>query len=71
MKQVQSDRFSKEDRTMKKKWLITLVALTMALAAVTGAGFALAGDESIGPAQDNTDPLSPSAMCTDFGCGIA
>ena len=44
MKPVQSDRFSEEDRTMKKKWLITLVALTMTLAAVTGVGFALAGD---------------------------
>ena len=54
---------------MKKKWLITLIGLTMAVAAVTGAGFALDGSKS--PAQDNSDPPSPSAMCTDFDCGIA
>ena len=37
---------------MKKKWLITLVGLTIALAAITGAGFALAGD---GSDNDNHD----------------
>ena len=31
---------------MKKKWLMPLVGLTLALAAITGAGFALGGDGS-------------------------
>ena len=34
---------------MRKKWLLTLVALTMALAAITGGGYALAGDGTDAP----------------------
>lgn len=34
---------------MKKQWLITLVGLTMALAAITGGGFALAGNGTDAP----------------------
>ena len=40
---------------MNKQWLITLVGLTMALEAITGAGFALAGNESDNDDQDVTD----------------
>ena len=34
---------------MKKQWLITLVGLTMALAAITGGGFALASNGTAAP----------------------
>ena len=40
---------------MKKKWLITLVGLTMALAAITGGGFALAGNGSNNDDHDVAD----------------
>ena len=40
---------------MKKTWLITLVALTLALVAITGAGFALAGNGSDNDDQDVAD----------------
>ena len=40
---------------MKKKWLMPLVGLTLALAAITGAGFALAGNGSDNDDQDVAD----------------
>ena len=60
---------------MRNKWLVTLVALTMALAAITGGGYALAGDgtdapEVFGPftSIDDIDPNVCNAVHNIDAC---
>ena len=45
---------------MKKKWLITLVGMTMVLAAITGGGYALASYGSTPPAHGSVGEPEPS-----------
>ncbi len=50
---------------MRKKWLVTLVALTMALAAITGGGYALAGDGTDAPEAFDRSGDGPTATSID------
>ena len=50
---------------MRKKWLVTLVALTMALAAITGGGYALAGDGTDAPEVFEPSGDEPTATSID------
>ena len=49
---------------MRNKWLITLAALTIALAAITGGGYALAGDGTNAPevVEPSGDELAPTSI---------
>ncbi len=50
---------------MKKQWLITLVGLTLALAAITGGGIALAGNGAGASEPKDSDSPTSSAVCTE------
>ena len=49
---------------MRNKWLITLVGLTIAFAAITGGSFALAGDGTDAP--DVVDPSGDGPVATSI-----
>ena len=45
---------------MRNKWLITLVGLTIAFAAITGGSFALAGEGTDAPDATSIDDIDPN-----------
>ena len=49
---------------MRKKWLVTILALTIAFAAITGGSFALAGDGTDAP--DVVDPSGDGPVATSI-----
>ena len=50
---------------MKNKWLITVVGLTMTLVAITGGGFALAGNGTAAPDVGEPSGDPPTATSID------
>ena len=50
---------------MRNKWLITLVGLTIAFAAITGGGFALAGEGTDAPDVGEPSGDGPTATSID------
>ena len=50
---------------MRNKWLITLVGFTIAFAAITGGGFALAGDGTDAPEVVEPSGDEPTVTSTD------